>query len=90
LVAVAHSPPAFMNARAYYGLVDAIAATRTADDIKAMRTLVASTDMHPLDRLALERQLRARALAVQTAAELGRPPIAQGPPGSELPPRQAS
>jgi hypothetical protein len=80
-----------MNARAYYGLVDAIAATRTADDIKAMRTLVASTDMHPLDRLALERQLRARALAVavQTAAEQGRPSIVQGPPGSELPPRQA-
>ena len=79
-----------MKARAYYGLVDAIAATRTADDIKALRTLVASTDMHPLDRLALERQLRARSLAVQTAAELGRPPIAQGPAGSGLPPRQAS
>jgi hypothetical protein len=79
-----------MNARAYYGLVDAIAATRTADDIKTMHALVASTDMHPLDRLALERQLRARMLAVQTAAELGRPSIAQGPPGSGLPPRQAS
>jgi hypothetical protein len=79
-----------MNARAYYGLVDAIAATRTADDIKAMHALLASTDMQPLDRFALERQLRARALAVQTAAELGRPPIAQGPAGSGLPPRQAS
>src|SRR5215211_7231367 len=40
----AHSPSAFMNARAYYGLVDAIAATRTADDIKTMHALVASTD----------------------------------------------
>jgi hypothetical protein len=63
-----------MNPRAYFGLVDAIAAAGTADEIETVHARVASTDMHPYELLALERQLRARTLAVQTAAELRRPP----------------
>jgi hypothetical protein len=61
-----------MNARAYFDLMDAIAAARTADELETMHARVASTEMHPFERLALGRQLRARELAVLTATGLGR------------------
>ena len=63
-----------MNARAYFDLMDAITAARTADEIETMHSRVASTDMHPFERLALERQLRARELAVLAASDHRPPP----------------
>jgi hypothetical protein len=47
-----------MNARAYFSLMDAIAAARSADVLETMHARVSSTDMHPFERLALERQRR--------------------------------
>jgi hypothetical protein len=60
-----------MLARAYFHLMDAIAAARTPDEIESAHARVASTDMHPFERRALERQLRGRALAMQLELELG-------------------
>jgi hypothetical protein len=67
-----------MNARAYFDLMDAIAATRTAGELETMHARVASTEMHPFERLALERQLRARDLAVLAALDHRRPPAVNG------------
>jgi hypothetical protein len=58
-----------MNARAYFSLMDAIAAARTPDEIESVHARVASTDMHPFERRALERQVQGRALAMQLELE---------------------
>ena len=63
-----------MNARAYFDLVDTIAAAGTGDEIETVHARVASTEMHPFERAELERQLRARELAVLTASDRRRPP----------------
>jgi hypothetical protein len=55
-----------MNARAYFDLMDAIAAARTADELETMHARVASTEMHPFERLALQRQIRGRQLEIET------------------------
>jgi hypothetical protein len=68
-----------MNARAYFSLMDAIAAARTANEIETMQARVASTDMHPFERLALERQLRARALAMELAFDFEQQPFPDPP-----------
>ena len=49
-----------MLARAYFQLVDEIAAACTEAHLLAMRDRIAVTEMPPLERRALERQLRAR------------------------------
>jgi len=61
-----------MNARAYFSLMDAIAAARTADEIETMHARVASTDMHPIERRALERQMRYREFALDLDSGRGR------------------
>ena len=53
-----------MLARAYFQVVDAIAAACTDAQLLALRDRIALTEMHPFERRALERQLRARELAL--------------------------
>ena len=70
-VPVAPAPnPSPMLARAYFQLVDAIAAAHTEDELAEIRTRIAATAMHPFERKALERQVRARELALQVELEL--------------------
>jgi hypothetical protein len=59
-----------MLARAYFQLVDAIAAACTDAQVLAVRDRIALTEMHPFERRALERQLRARELTLQVELEL--------------------
>ena len=59
-----------MIARAYFQLVDAIAAAHTDDVVAELRARVGATAMHPFERRALERQLRSRELALQVELEL--------------------
>jgi len=59
-----------MLARAYFQLVDAIAAARTEDDLAELHARVDATAMHPFELRALERLLRARELALQVELEL--------------------
>ena len=58
-----------MLARAYFQLVDTIA-TANAAELGQLRVRVAATAMHPFERAALERQLRARELSLQVELEL--------------------
>jgi hypothetical protein len=58
-----------MLARAYFQLVDAIAVARTDAELAELRARVNTTAMHPFERRALERQLRARELAMQVELE---------------------
>jgi len=62
--------PTRMIARAYFQLVDAIAAAHTDDEVAELRARVEATAMHPFERRALERQLRSRELALQVELEL--------------------
>ena len=59
-----------MLARAYFQLVDAIAAARTDDELAELRVWVAATAMHPFERSALERQLGAREISLKDDLEL--------------------
>ena len=52
--------PSLMLARTYFQLVDAIAAVCTDAELSMIRDRVAVIPMHPLERRALVRQLRAR------------------------------
>jgi len=54
-----------MDARLYFNLTDAIAAADTPAALDRLRWQVHATDMHPLERHALERVLRSRADAIQ-------------------------
>ena len=54
-----------MNARAYFSLIDAIAAARTGEEFAALRARLVATDMHPIERRALQRQIRYRELALE-------------------------
>ena len=74
-----------MIARAYFQLVDAIAAARTDSQLEELRGQLATTAMHPFERRALERQIRARALALQAELDLGRH-ARPAPGGSDRPP----
>ena len=58
-----------MLARAYFQLVDAIAAAHTAAELSALRDRIAAVEMHPLERRTLERQLRARERMLQLELE---------------------
>lgn len=58
-----------MLARAYFELVDAIADARTPAQLVDVATRIAATAMHPLERGALERQMRARELTLAIASD---------------------
>ena len=58
-----------MLARAYFQLVDEIAAADTGAQLTALRDKIAVTEMHPLERRTLERQWRARERMLQLEAE---------------------
>ncbi len=58
-----------MLARAYFQLVDEIAAACTEAQLLALRDRIAVTEMHPLERRALERQLGARERMLQLEIE---------------------
>jgi hypothetical protein len=49
-----------MDARVYFHLLDSIAASANAAELAVVRTLVNGTDMHRLERGALERSMAAR------------------------------
>ena len=49
-----------MDARVYFHLLDSIASATNVFELAEVRTLVTSTDMHRLEREALERSIAAR------------------------------
>jgi hypothetical protein len=49
-----------MLAHSYFQLVDDIIAADTDEQVDALRARVAAIALHPLERRALERQLRSR------------------------------
>jgi hypothetical protein len=49
-----------MDARFYFQLLDSIAAAVNATELAAVRSMVDTTEMHRLERGALERSLAAR------------------------------
>ena len=49
-----------MDARVYFHLLDSIAAAASAAELAAVRTMIGSTDMHRLEREALDRSIAAR------------------------------
>lgn len=53
-----------MNADAYFSLMDAIAAARTSEEFALLRARLVATDMAPIERRALQRQMRYRELAL--------------------------
>ena len=50
-----------MDARRYFEITDAIAGAKSAEALDALHAVVRTTEMHPLERQALERVLRTRA-----------------------------
>jgi hypothetical protein len=66
-----------MHAREYFALLDAITAA-AGPELPALRTRLAATEMHPLERRALERAARARELALDADAEVRRGPARRG------------
>lgn len=64
-----------MDARVYFNLLDSIAAAASAAELAAVRSRVHSTDMHRLERDALERSLAARERLLRVSEiEVQRPP----------------
>ena len=53
----------------YSQLSDSIASASSADEIAAMRQLMRTTPLHPLERQALERVLRSRADALRLVGD---------------------
>ena len=49
-----------MDARVYFHLLDSIAAATNVTDLAAVRTLIHNTEMHRLEREALDRSITAR------------------------------
>jgi len=63
-----------MDARVYFHLLDAIASAASAAELTAVRTVVNGTEMHRLERAALERNLAARERLLRVAeVEVQRP-----------------
>ena len=68
-----------MDARVYFHLLDSIAAAANAAELASVRTLVSGTDMHRLERDALERSMAARERLLRVSEiELERPSAARG------------
>jgi hypothetical protein len=59
-----------MLARAYFQLMDSIAAAHSEAELSDLRARIDATEMHPFERQALERQIRARELALQVELKL--------------------
>ena len=49
-----------MDARVYFHLIDSITTAADAAELAAVRALVRATEMHRVERVALERTLAAR------------------------------
>lgn len=65
-----------MDARAYFRLTDAIAAATSSADLAAVREVVHEVEMHPTERRAIERALRARETALRGGdSPVPRPPV---------------
>ena len=58
-----------MDPRMYSHLSDSIASASSADEIATMRELMRTTELHPLERQALERVLRSRADALRLVGD---------------------
>jgi hypothetical protein len=70
-----------MDARAYFELADSIADATTFATLATVRERVSRTEMHPIERLALENAMRAREDALRFRARLrGDDADAGGPP----------
>lgn len=50
-----------MDARTYFELTDAIAAAATPQRLRRLEAQIRDTEMHPIERVALERVTRVRA-----------------------------
>ena len=59
----------YMDPRMYSQLSDSIASASSPDEIAAMRELMRTTELHPLERQALERVLRSRADALRLVGD---------------------
>jgi hypothetical protein len=59
-----------MNASLYFELVDAVARVDGETGLAAVGQRIAATPMHPLERRALERALRARSEALGLRGEV--------------------
>ena len=70
-----------MDATAYVELSDAIAAAATAEQIEGIEARLEVMDLHPLDRLALQRVARVRRELI------GRNTPPHGAPGFDTPGR---
>jgi hypothetical protein len=68
-----------MDARVYSHLVDSIAGAADASELSAVRELITATEMHQLEREALEHNISIREELLRTAdAEVARPSPARG------------
>lgn len=74
-----------MNAALYFELVDAVAKTDRASELRAIADRISTIPMHPLERRVLDRAVRARteALAIQRQLVTDQPfpaPVESSPP----------
>ena len=68
-----------MDARVYFQLVDSITAAANATELSVIRATITATDMHRLEREALERSLAIREQLLRTDdVEVNRPAGARG------------
>lgn len=59
-----------MEAHLYFHLCDSIASARTAAELASTERLVRVTEMHSIERHALERAIRSRADALRLAGDI--------------------
>jgi hypothetical protein len=57
-----------MDARAYFELSDGIAAAATPEQLHRLEARIAATEMHPVERRALERVVQVRRELIAGAA----------------------
>ena len=74
-----------MNAALYFELVDAVAEIDGPAQLRAVADRIAATPMHPLERRALERAVRARTQALATQRQFSTPDLMRSPSGEARP-----